>query len=83
VPDGEPVPLGDIVQRNGKIVSVWAIEAELDPSTITPGLFSMQWPPRSGNYQDFPEIDRVAWLGLDRAREWMITGQQALLDRLP
>lgn len=83
VPEGEPIPLGDIVQRSGKVVTVWAIEADLDPGAITPGLFSMQWPPESGEYHDFPEIDRVAWLGLDQARAWMITGQQALLDRLP
>jgi predicted NUDIX family NTP pyrophosphohydrolase len=83
VPAGEPVPLGDVTQRNAKIVTVWAIEADLDPATITPGLFSMQWPPKSGQFEEFPEIDRVAWLSLDQAREWMITGQQPLLDRLP
>lgn len=83
VPDGDLVALGDITQRNGKIVTVWAVEAELDPATISPGLFSLQWPPKSGRYQEFPEIDRVAWLDLDQARAWMITGQQAFLDRLP
>jgi predicted NUDIX family NTP pyrophosphohydrolase len=83
VPAGEPLPLGDVTQRNAKIVTVWAIEADLDPATITPGLFSMQWPPKSGRFEEFPEIDRVAWLSLDMAREWMITGQQPLLDRLP
>jgi predicted NUDIX family NTP pyrophosphohydrolase len=83
VPDGETLPLGDVTQRNGKVVTVWAIEADLDPAGITPGLFSMQWPPRSGRYQEFPEIDRVAWLSLEQAREWMIAGQQPLLDRLP
>ena len=83
VPDGEPIPLGEITQRSGKVVTVWAVEADLDPARITPGLFSMQWPPGSGRYEDFPEIDRVAWLGLDQARAWMITGQPALLDRLP
>ena len=83
VPDGDLVALGDITQRNGKIVTVWAVEAELDPATISPGLFSLQWPPKSGRYQEFPEIDRVAWLGLDQARAWMITGQQDFLDRLP
>ncbi len=82
VPSGEPVPLGEVTQRNAKTVTVWAIEADLDPATITPGLFSMQWPRKSGKYQDFPEIDRVAWLSLDRAREWMVAGQQPLLDRL-
>ena len=83
VPAGEPVPLGEVTQRNGKVVTVWAIEADLDPATITPGLFSLQWPPKSGRYQEFPEIDRVAWLSPDQAREWMVVGQQPLLDRLP
>jgi predicted NUDIX family NTP pyrophosphohydrolase len=83
VPAGKPIPLGDITQRNGKIVTVWAIEADLDPATITPGSFSMQWPPKSGRYEEFPEIDRVKWFGLEQARDRMLTGQQALLDRLP
>lgn len=83
VPDGERIPLGDIVQRNGKVVTVWAIEADLDPATIVPGLFAMPWPPESGRIQQFPEIDRVAWLGVAQARVWMISGQQDLLDRLP
>ena len=71
VPAGETVPLGEVTQRNGKVVTAWAIEADLDPASITPGLFSMQWPPKSGRYREFPEIDRVAWLSLDQAREWM------------
>ena len=79
----QPIPLGEVTQRNGKVVTVWAIEADLDPATITPGLFSLQWPPKSGRYQEFPEIDRVAWLSPDQAREWMVVGQQPLLDRLP
>ena len=83
VPSGDPVALGEVVQRNAKIVTVWAIEADLDPATIIPGLFTMQWPRKSGRFEEFPEIDRVAWLGLDQAREWMVAGQQPLLDRLP
>ncbi|MEU1402997.1 NUDIX domain-containing protein [Streptomyces sp. NPDC005728] len=81
-PDGEAVPLGEVVQANGKIVTVWAIEADLDPETIDPGTFTMEWPPRSGRTQDFPELDRVAWFGLGRAREVIITAQAAFLDRL-
>jgi predicted NUDIX family NTP pyrophosphohydrolase len=83
VPDGEPLPLGEIVQRSGKIVTVWAVEADLDPDSITPGTFLMEWPPKSGRHEEFPEIDRVAWFGLDDARARMIQGQQPLLDRLP
>ncbi|MFF8430107.1 NUDIX domain-containing protein [Streptomyces sp. NPDC016566] len=81
-PDGQAVPLGEVAQANGKIVTVWAIEADLDPEAITPGTFAMEWPPRSGRTQEFPELDRVAWFGLDRARALIITAQAAFLDRL-
>ncbi|MFB7738947.1 NUDIX domain-containing protein [Streptomyces sp. NPDC056112] len=81
-PDGEAVPLGEVRQTNGKTVTAWAIEGDLDPAAIVPGTFTMQWPPRSGRTQEFPELDRVAWLGLDRAREVIVTAQTAFLDRL-
>ncbi|MEV0242615.1 NUDIX domain-containing protein [Streptomyces sp. NPDC050674] len=81
-PDGEALDLGEVRQTNGKIVTAWAVEADLDPATITPGTFSMEWPPRSGRFQEFPELDRVAWFGLDRARAVIVTAQAAFLDRL-
>ncbi|MEU9052486.1 NUDIX domain-containing protein [Streptomyces sp. NPDC048384] len=81
-PDGEAVPLGEVKQSGGKIVTVWAVEADLDPATVVPGTFVMEWPPRSGRTQEFPELDRVAWLGVDRAREVVVKAQAAFLDRL-
>ncbi|OLZ72107.1 DNA mismatch repair protein MutT [Streptomyces sp. IMTB 2501] len=81
-PDGTAVPLGEVVQKNGKIVTAWAVEADPDLSAFTPGTFTMEWPPRSGREQEFPELDRVEWLGLDRARELIITAQTTFLDRL-
>ncbi|MFK4145991.1 NUDIX domain-containing protein [Streptomyces sp. NPDC004065] len=81
-PDGEPLPLGEVRQRNGKVVTAWAVEGDLDPESIVPGTFRMEWPPRSGNVREFPEIDRVAWFGLDRARQVIVTAQAAFLDRL-
>ncbi|MGW1954481.1 NUDIX domain-containing protein [Streptomyces sp. NPDC001920] len=81
-PDGEAVPLGEVRQSNGKIVTVWALEADLDPAAVVPGTFVMEWPPRSGRTQEFPELDRVEWLGLDRAREVVVKAQAAFLDRL-
>ncbi|MET8826828.1 NUDIX domain-containing protein [Streptomyces sp. NPDC004610] len=81
-PDGEPVPLGEVRQRGGKTVTVWAIEADLDPADMVPGTFTMEWPPRSGRIQEFPELDRVAWLPVDRARELIVTAQRTFLDRL-
>ncbi|MFF1445854.1 NUDIX domain-containing protein [Streptomyces sp. NPDC058295] len=81
-PEGEAIDLGEVRQRNGKIVTTWAIEADLDPAAIAPGTFTMEWPPRSGLTQEFPELDRVAWFGLDRARELIVPAQAAFLDRL-
>jgi predicted NUDIX family NTP pyrophosphohydrolase len=81
-PDGEAIPLGEVRQTNGKIVTVWAIEADLDPATAVPGTFRMEWPPKSGQIQEFPELDRVEWFGLDRAREFVVRAQAGFLDRL-
>jgi predicted NUDIX family NTP pyrophosphohydrolase len=81
-PDGEPLALGEVRQSGGKTVTAWAVEADLDPATISPGTFRMEWPPRSGRTQEFPELDRVEWFGLDRARDVIVTAQAAFLDRL-
>ncbi|MEU2910080.1 NUDIX domain-containing protein [Streptomyces massasporeus] len=81
-PDGEAIDLGEVRQTGGKIVTAWAIRADLDPATITPGTFRMEWPPKSGRLQEFPELDRVAWFGLDRARSVIVKAQAAFLDRL-
>jgi predicted NUDIX family NTP pyrophosphohydrolase len=82
VPQGEPVPLGEITQKGGKVVTAWALEGDLDVSTLDPGLFEMVWPPRSGQVQSFPEIDRAEWFDVDAARRKMLPAQQPLLDRL-
>ncbi|GGX68532.1 NUDIX domain-containing protein [Streptomyces fructofermentans] len=81
-PEGPVRPLGEVTQRNGKIVTVWAVEADLDTAAFAPGTFTMEWPRGSGRMREFPELDRVAWLGLDRARELLVTAQAAFLDRL-
>ncbi|AYL34774.1 NUDIX domain-containing protein [Streptomyces sp. PDY-4] len=81
-PDGEAVPLGEVRQAGGKTVTVWAVEADLDPASVVPGTFEMEWPPKSGRTREFPELDRVAWLPLERAREVIVRAQTAFLDRL-
>ncbi|MFF7853583.1 NUDIX domain-containing protein [Streptomyces sp. NPDC007904] len=81
-PDGEAVPLGEVRQSGGKTVTVWAVEVDLDPATVVPGTFTMEWPPKSGRMQEFPELDRVEWFTLDRAGEVIVTAQTAFLDRL-
>lgn len=63
-------------------MTAWALEADLDPATVVPGTFTMEWPPRSGQLKEFPELDRVEWFGLDRARDLIVKAQAAFLDRL-
>jgi predicted NUDIX family NTP pyrophosphohydrolase len=82
VPDGELIDLGAVKQSNGKVVTVWALEADLDPETVVPGTFQMEWPKGSGVLREFPEIDRVAWLDLATARAKLVKAQGAFLDRL-
>jgi predicted NUDIX family NTP pyrophosphohydrolase len=81
-PDGEAVPLGEVRQAGGKVVAAWAVAADLDPAAVVPGTFTMEWPPRSGRRQEFPELDRVRWFGLDEARTVIVKAQAAFLDRL-
>jgi predicted NUDIX family NTP pyrophosphohydrolase len=81
-PTGPMTPLGEIRQRNGKIVTAWGLEGDLDADAISSNTFAAEWPPRSGRMQEFPEIDRAAWLTLEAAAEKIIEAQQPLLDRL-
>ena len=82
VPDGEWLPLGEVRVSSGKVVTVWAVEADLDVDAVVPGTFELEWPPRSGRMQEFPEIDRAAWFDLDTARDKLVKGQRPVLDRL-
>lgn len=82
VPDAEPLDLGEIRQKSGKRVRAWALEGDLDAEQARSNTFSMQWPPRSGRMQEFPEVDRAEWFGLDEAREKLNPAQVPLLDRL-
>ena len=81
-PEGEAVPLGEVRQAGGKVVTAWAVEADLDPATVVPGTFRMEWPRGSGQEREFPELDRVRWFGLDEARAVIVTAQTGFLDRL-
>lgn len=81
-PEGEYLSLGEVKQSGGKVVTVWAVEADLDPAQVVPGTFEMEWPPRSGRTQEFPEVDRVAWFGLTEAEEKLLKGQRPFLVRL-
>ncbi|MBT2394933.1 NUDIX domain-containing protein [Streptomyces sp. ISL-100] len=82
VPDGELIALGESRQASGKIVTVWALEADLDPALADFGTFTMEWPRGSGVRQEFPEIDQVEWCGPASARTRLVSGQRVFLDRL-
>jgi predicted NUDIX family NTP pyrophosphohydrolase len=82
-PDGSaPIPLGTIVQKGGKVVYAWAIEGDLDPATARSNMFELEWPPRSGRRESFPELDRVAWFVADEARRRLKPPQTSFIDRL-
>jgi predicted NUDIX family NTP pyrophosphohydrolase len=78
----ELIELGSIKQRAGKVVEAWAVEAEFDPTALASNTFSMEWPPRSGKQQEFPEVDRAEWFGRAAAGEKILSAQAELLDRL-
>jgi predicted NUDIX family NTP pyrophosphohydrolase len=83
LPEGTPLSeLGEIRQKSGKVVLAWAAEGDLDPATAVSNTFVMEWPPRSGRFQDVPEIDRVEWFGLEEARVKIKAAQAPFLDRL-
>jgi predicted NUDIX family NTP pyrophosphohydrolase len=79
---GDPIDLGDIKQRGGKIVRAWAAEADFDPDTLASNTFELEWPPRSGRRQEFPEVDRAQWFSSEEARERINPAQAELIDRL-
>ena len=81
-PDGPADDLGEIRQRSGKIVHVWALAGELDVGGVSSNTFELEWPPHSGRLREFPEIDRAQWFPLDLAREKINPAQVAFLDRL-
>ena len=81
-PEGDLVPLGTIRQKGGKQVEAFAFEGDLDTGQIVSNEFTMEWPPRSGRFESFPEIDRAAWLGPAEARDKILPSQKPLLDRL-
>jgi predicted NUDIX family NTP pyrophosphohydrolase len=76
------VELGAVVQKAGKEVTAWAARGDLDPAGVRSNSFTMEWPPRSGRQQEFPEIDRAEWFALDEARAKLVPAQAELLDRL-
>jgi predicted NUDIX family NTP pyrophosphohydrolase len=81
-PDGRTLDLGEVRQKSGKLVRAWALAGDLDATTAFSNTFTVEWPPRSGQMQEFPEVDRAEWFTLDAAREKINPAQAAFLDRL-
>ena len=79
---GEFTALIPIKQSGGKIVHIWAIEGDCDASSIRSNTFLMEWPPRSGRQQAFPEIDRAEWFTLDIAKDKVTKGQRGFIEQL-
>ena len=76
------LPLGEVVQKAGKRIRVWAFAGDAEPARLQSNTFELEWPPRSGRVKQFPEIDRVEWLGIGQARLKMNPAQAVLIDRL-
>jgi predicted NUDIX family NTP pyrophosphohydrolase len=81
-PQGDLTPLGSIRQAGGKVVHAWAVEGDLDVEHLHSATFDMEWPPRSGKSQAFPEVDRAEWFDLEAARRKILPAQATFLDRL-
>lgn len=81
-PEGEPIELQPRKQPSGKVVMAWAIEGDFDVARLASNAFPMEWPPRSGHMQEFPEIDRAEWFTLDEARQRILKGQSGFLDEI-
>jgi predicted NUDIX family NTP pyrophosphohydrolase len=79
---GDLLELGTVRQRGGKVITAWAAAGDLDPAAIASGTFEIEWPPRSGNRREFPEVDRAGWFDPDTAREKLLAAQAELVDRL-
>ena len=81
-PDGELTPLGSIRQAGGKVVHAWAAEGDFDIERVESVSFELEWPPRSGRTQQFPEVDKAGWFDLDAGRRMVLAAQKTFIDRL-
>ena len=79
---GEFRSLDPLKQPSGKIIFAWAIEADYDPGQIRSNLFSLEWPPKSGKIQQYPEVDRAAWFNISQARNKILSGQVGFIEQL-
>jgi predicted NUDIX family NTP pyrophosphohydrolase len=81
-PELAPLDLGEVTLKSGKLIHAWAVEGDLDPELARSNEIEIEWPPRSGQRQVIPEVDRVAWFAVDEARRRAHPAQAAFVDRL-
>ncbi len=79
---GTFVPLAPIRQKSGKVVQAWAVEGNFDPSSLRSNTFQAEWPPRSGNMKEYPEVDRAEWFSIPVARAKILPAQEPLIAEL-
>ncbi len=81
-PTGEVIPLEPLRQPSGKLVYAWAMKGNFDPADLRSNTFTLEWPPKSGRHQEFPEVDRAAWLSIETASHKIMKAQAAFLVQL-
>jgi predicted NUDIX family NTP pyrophosphohydrolase len=81
-PAGDPIPLGQIKQPSGKVITAFALEADFEVAEVVSNTFTLEWPRGSGRVQEFPEVDAARWMTQQEARTAIIAGQLGFLDRL-
>ena len=82
MPDGELVKLGEFKVSSSKMVHAWAVEGEINPKHVKSNLFEMEWPPKSGNMQEFPEVDKAGWFPLAESLQKIVKGQVPIIEKL-
>jgi predicted NUDIX family NTP pyrophosphohydrolase len=80
--EGDFLPLGELKQPGGKVVTAWAVKADVNANLVKSNSFSLEWPPKSGRMQAFPEVDRASWFSVAMARRKLLKGQVDFVDRL-
>jgi predicted NUDIX family NTP pyrophosphohydrolase len=81
-PDGQVIDLGHYRQTGGKVIFAFAVEGDVDLADFSSNLFELEWPPRSGQIKQFPELDRASWMSLDEAIQKLVKGQIPILEQL-
>ena len=81
-PARDAIELGELAQPSRKLITAYAIEGDFDANTLKSNLFEMEWPPKTGRLQSFPEVDRAQWFTVEEARDKILPGQRPFIDRL-